>query len=186
MTRSSRPTPSGPRVKICGVTRVDDALAAVDLGAAAIGLVFWPGSPRRVGIDAARRIVEVLPPMIVPVGVFVNQGTDEIGDVVRQAGLGAVQLHGDETPAQALELRVPVIKSIGAFEGTPGSEALRWPSAITLLVDAADVVWRGGTGRKADWQAAADLAGRRRILLAGGISAENVGEALTVVRPWGI
>jgi phosphoribosylanthranilate isomerase len=170
-------------VKICGITRVGDALAAVRHGATAIGFIFWPKSPRFVDPYRARKIAAALPPFVTPVGVFVNQDVDYMNGVAALVGLGALQLHGDEAPALLPRLRRPVLKAVSTFDG-PSLEA--WPSQVMLLVDAADREQRGGTGRTADWTAAAEVARRRPMLLAGGLTPENVKAAIAQVRPHGI
>jgi phosphoribosylanthranilate isomerase len=170
-------------VKICGITRVEDAQVAVAYGASAIGFIFWPNSPRRVSRDQARAIVRALPPLVTPVGVFVNQPVDFINEVANDVGLGAVQLHGDETPELLDRIQRPVVKAMSRIE--PHAAAL-WPSHVLLLVDAHDPARRGGTGARADWAGAARLASDRPILLAGGIDPSNVVEAAVRVRPFGI
>ena len=170
-------------VKICGITRREDAEAAVEEGAAAIGFIFWSGSPRMIDVERARAIVMGLPPFVTPVGVFVNQKADDINRVADRARLAAVQLHGDETLEDALLIERPVIKAV-SVGGTEDLAA--WPTHVTLLVDAHDPIRRGGTGRTADWDAAARLAASRRIVLAGGLTPENVVDAVARVRPFGI
>jgi phosphoribosylanthranilate isomerase len=169
-------------VKVCGITRPEDALAAVAAGATAIGFIFWPGSPRQVTADQARRVTRELPAFVTSVGVFVNQPLEEIEAAVRTAGLSAVQLHGDEDRGFASRLSRPVIKAVSQRL----EEARDWPAAVTLLVDAHDPQRRGGTGQKADWTAAAGLARERRIVLAGGLTSENVSKAVQQVRPFGV
>ncbi len=169
-------------VKICGITRADDARLAVDLGAAAIGFVFWPGSPRFIAPARAREIVRRLPPFVSTVGVFVDQPLEHIRAVADSVGLSAVQLHGRETPAEASLAGVRVIKSVRADESTL-AEIDRWPESVMLLVDATDEAAHGGTGRCADWAIAARMAARRPLALAGGLSADNVVAALRAVRP---
>jgi len=170
-------------VKICGITRVEDAMAAVRHGATAIGFIFWPKSPRFVDPYRARKIAAVLPPFVTPVGVFVNQDVAYMNGVAALVGLGVLQLHGDESPALLPQLRRPVVKSISTFDG-PSLD--RWPAHVTLLVDAEDREKRGGTGKKADWAAAGDVARRRPVLLAGGVTPGNVRAAIAEVRPHGI
>jgi phosphoribosylanthranilate isomerase len=170
-------------VKICGITRGEDAQAAVDLGAAAIGFVFWPGSPRFIDPFRARVIAAALPPFVTAVGVFVNQSVEEVNGVSSLVPLGAVQLHGDEPPSFAAHVRRPVVKALFQFDA---AEVAAWPSRITLLADAHDPVRRGGTGVKADWSAAAALARSRRVILAGGLGPDNVADAIEAVRPFGI
>jgi len=170
-------------VKICGITRAEDAAVAVTHGASAIGFIFWAKSRRYVDPDQARAIVRTLPPFVTPVGVFVNEPADAINAVAAQVGLGAVQLHGDETPELLDALVSPVVKAVGRIDA---DTARRWPSRVRLLVDADERVQRGGTGIKADWAAAAVLARQRPIVLAGGITPENVGDAVLTVQPFGI
>jgi len=167
-------------VKICGITRLEDAEAAVKAGANALGFVFWPGSPRFVDPYRARAIVQTLPPFVTPVGLFVNQPRDFVCGVASLARLGAVQLHGDETPEFAASIAWPLIKALAV------DRAAAWPAATTLLLDAHDPVKRGGTGQTIDWPAAAAIAKTRKVLLAGGLTAENVAEAVARVRPFGI
>lgn len=170
-------------VKICGITREADVREAVALGASSIGFVFWPNSPRFIDPYRARRLSRMLPAFVTPVGVFVNQPATYVNAVSSLVGLGAVQLHGDETPAYADQIRRPIIRAVGAHAL---EEAGHWPEAVVLLVDAHDPVRRGGTGRTSDWPVAADLAVRRRVLLSGGLNAGNVGAGIAAVRPFGV
>jgi phosphoribosylanthranilate isomerase len=169
-------------VKICGITRLEDAEAAVAAGAGAIGFVFWPKSPRFIDPHRARQIAAALPPLVPTVGVFVNQPREYVNGVARLVRLGAVQLHGDETPAFAAALSNPVVKAIS----TGHADLESWPARVRLLLDVQDPVMRGGTGRTIDWVAAARLAEQREILLAGGLTPENVADAVARVRPFGI
>jgi phosphoribosylanthranilate isomerase len=169
-------------VKICGITRADDADAAVALGAQAIGFVFWPDSPRRVDPALAGKIAARLPASVMKVGVFVNQSAQHVNDVAKTAGLSAVQLHGDETPSDAAEIALPVIKALTLDAATLDV----WPADTMVLLDAHDPVRRGGTGRTIDWTAAARVASSRRTILAGGLTPENVADAVARVRPFGI
>ena len=171
-------------VKICGITRPEDAVHAVAHGAAAIGFVFWPDSPRFIDPYRARRIAALLPPFVATVGVFVNQPAEYIKMVASVVPLTTIQLHGEEPPAFAESLSRPVLKAISAVDGTVAAEM--WPSRVMLLVDAHDPVRRGGTGDTADWRLAARLARERHVLLAGGLTAENVASAVAAVRPFGI
>jgi phosphoribosylanthranilate isomerase len=171
-------------VKICGITRVEDAEAAVALGANALGFVFWPKSPRYVDPYRARAIVASLPPFVSAVGLFVNQPPSHIANVASLARLGAVQLHGDETPDDAAALGRPVVRALTLH--ATGQDLDRWPTRVTILLDAHDPERRGGTGRTIDWDLAASVARRRRILLAGGLNPDNVAAAVDRVRPFGI
>jgi phosphoribosylanthranilate isomerase len=170
-------------VKICGITREADAAAAVECGASAIGFIFWPNGSRYIDPERARAIVRTLPPFVTPVGVFVNEPADHMNAVADVVGLGALQLHGEETPELLHRLNRPVLKAVTR----PAEEtADLWPRHVMLLVDVHDPVHRGGTGARADWTRAATLAASRRTILAGGIRPENVVEAVTTVRPFGI
>jgi len=171
-------------VKICGITRPADASAAVEAGANALGFVFWPNSPRFVDPYAARAIVGKLPPFVVPVGVFVNQPVEYVRGVAALVGLGAVQLHGDEDPAYLAGIRYAVIKAVSV--GDRPDQLDQWSPRTMLLLDVRDPVARGGTGRTIDWTAAASIARRRRSLLAGGLTPDNVAEAIALVQPYGI
>ena len=172
------------RVKICGITRAQDARLAADLGAWAVGFVFWPRSPRFVPPGQARQIVRQLSPLVSAVGVFVDQPAGHVEEVARELGLSAVQLHGDESPAYARTLSTRVIKALPLGQG--GEPALTgWDDTLVLL-DACDPVRRGGTGRTIDWTAAARVARQRPVLLAGGLTPDSVTEAVQFVRPAGL
>lgn len=183
---------SGVRVKICGVTRVDDAVRAAYLGADAIGLNFWSGSKRCVDLATAREIVAAVPPLVMSVGVFVDQEADEVRRIASQVGLGAVQLHGSETVAVCAGYPVPVYK---AFRCAPrdDSAGLPWVDEIGaysgevagVLLDAA-AAGPGGTGRVCDWTLARKAASELPIVLAGGLTPDNVAEAIAAVRPWAV
>ena len=173
-------------VKICGITRMSDADAAVEAGAAALGFVFWPKSPRFVDPHRARAIAASLPPFVVPVGVFVNQPAAYVRAVAALVRLGAVQLHGDEDVSYAAGIPFPIIKSVAISQHAEASRIDMWPRSTTLLLDVHDPASRGGTGRTIDWPAAAPIAAKRRTLLAGGLTPDNVADAVARVRPFGI
>jgi phosphoribosylanthranilate isomerase len=169
-------------VKICGITRAEDAAAAVECGAGALGFVFWTGSPRCIDPYRARAIVATLPPLVTSVGVFVNQPGDYVTSVASLVRLGAVQLHGDETVGYAAGMATPVIKAVTVAD----PQCSDWPAHTLLLLDVHDPEKRGGTGRTVDWTAAAGIAAQRKMLLAGGLTPENVADAVARVRPFGI
>ena len=173
-------------VKICGITRLEDAEVAVALGAGAIGFVFWPKSPRYVDPERARAIVAALPPFIATVGVFVDQTARLVNGVAARVGLSTVQLHGDEPIEMLGEIERPVVKAMALRASTTAEEADAWPSRVRLLIDADDPDRRGGTGRTVDWKRAAAVAARRPVLLAGGLNAANVADAIRTVKPFGI
>lgn len=173
-------------VKICGITREEDALAAVELGASALGFIFWDRSPRFIDPHRARRIIAALPPFVIPVGVFVNQPATAINAAANVARVMAVQLHGDERPDDLLAMGRPALKAIAVGPGFTIEAVDAWPARTLILLDVHDPALRGGTGRTIDWQQAAAVARRRRVVLAGGMTPDNVGAALTSVRPFGI
>jgi phosphoribosylanthranilate isomerase len=170
--------------KVCGITRLGDALHAAQHGATAVGFVFWPDSPRYIAPERAARIVRELPSTVTAVGVFVNQAVDEIARVAALAGIGTIQLHGDEPPQYGTTLRWPVWRAMSLAAVNGSLEAL--PLDTTILLDAHDPVRRGGTGQPIDWAQAAEVARLRRVVLAGGLTPENVQQAIATVRPFGV
>jgi phosphoribosylanthranilate isomerase len=174
------------RVKICGITRADDARLAAELGAAAIGFVFWPRSPRYIDPAVAASIAASLPPLVTAVGVFVDQPIEEVVQTAQRARLSAVQLHGTESLAYAQRMLQPVIKSVAVGPGFVPESVDAYPPEVTILMDAHDPLRHGGTGRTIDWSAAAAVAARRPVFLSGGLHASNVAEAIARVRPYGI
>jgi phosphoribosylanthranilate isomerase len=171
------------RIKMCGFTRADDAREAAAAGVDAIGMVFWNGSPRCVTVDQASAIVASLPPFVTTVGVFVNEAVDTMKGICRDLGLGAVQLHGDEPPATWRGWPCPVLKSVAVGPGFDPAVWRAWPRGVVPLLDAADVIRRGGTGRTVDWSLAAAAARLRPLVLAGGLTPETVGAAIAAVCP---
>ena len=174
------------RVKICGVTRTADAVLAAELGAAAIGFIFWPQSRRYIAPERAAGIAAALPPHVVTVGVFVDQDVEHMRDVAAQVPLGAIQLHGDEPVDLAGALMQPVIKAVAVTDAFSPDTVDAIPAPVTVLLDAHDPVKRGGTGRSIDWSLAAAVAARRPVILSGGLNAANIREAIAVVRPYGV
>jgi phosphoribosylanthranilate isomerase len=172
-----------PRVKVCGICRPEDARLAIELGASAIGFIFWPSSPRYCDPAHAHSIVADLPIHITAVGVFVDQSVDEIVQVAERVPLGAVQLHGHEVAADFARVKQPIIKALAVTSEFQASDVDRLPEDVTVLLDAHDPVRRGGTGRTIDWAKAAAVAARRRTILSGGLNAGNVRDAIAQVRP---
>lgn len=183
MTNAAETT-RAPRVKICGIRRIEDARLAVELGADAIGFIFWRGSRRYVEPAIAGRIAEGLPPTVLRVGVFVDAPPSDVAAVAAVAGLGAVQLHGGERTADYAHLELPLIKAVAVPDGFDPASTDAEPPGVLVLLDAHDPIRRGGTGRTIDWTAAAAVAARRRTILSGGLTAGNVGEAVRAVRPY--
>ena len=171
-------------LKICGITRLVDAKVAIDAGATALGFVLWPHSPRFVSNRKVAEIVAALPPSVTTVGVFVNEPVDAIALTMERTGLTAVQLHGDESAAHAEKLHWPIFRSV-TLE-TADVIAAEWPAGVTLLLDAVDPDRRGGTGESVDWSRASALARRRPTVLAGGLTPDNVREAILTVHPHGV
>lgn len=174
------------RVKVCGITRQSDAALAVALGADALGFIFWPRSPRAITPATAREIHSLLPPLVTRVGVFVDASPDDVAAAVLEAGLDAVQLHGDESVEDYAGVGARVIRVASLTGDHSVAQAIAWPFAVTPLVDAVDHERRGGTGMVADWTRAARLATARPIILAGGLTAANVGAAIAAVHPWAV
>ena len=174
------------KIKICGITRLEDALLAADLGASAIGFVFWEKSPRYVEPAVATKIVRHLPADVATVGVFVNANVNEISRISSRVGLSAVQLHGDETATVYDGLPYRVIKAVNVYGDATEARVASVPEDRTVLLDTHDPILKGGTGCCVDWNIAALVAATRRIFLAGGLAPDNVAEAVRVVRPYGV
>ena len=175
-----------PRVKICGITRAIDAQLAVELGADAIGFVFWEPSPRAISPAAAAEIAIQLPRDVTRVGVFVDAAPGIVSEIAEQVGLDAAQLHGDEDVAAYADCRVALLKAIALNSQESLASAVALPPDVTLLIDAHAPIDRGGTGQLADWTEAARLAASRPVVLAGGLHAGNIVQAIGRVRPWGV
>jgi phosphoribosylanthranilate isomerase len=172
-------------VKICGITRAQDAELAAGLGASALGFVFWPGSPRFVSLEAATAIARNVPPSVLKVGVFVDQPAEEVARFMDEAGLDVAQLHGHESPAYCRDLNRRVFKSVST-SGNGSVPIESFAPDIVLLVDAHDPVRFGGTGTTVNWDAARAIAETRQTILAGGLHAANIKLALRSVRPYGV
>ncbi len=172
-------------IKICGVTRPGDAIAAADAGADAVGINLWPRSKRFADADAARAVAAAIPAGVLRVGVFVDAAPTVVKRAVDALSLDYVQLHGDE-PAEALDqLGGRAFKAV-RLSGPAVVEGIdRWPGRF-VLVDAYRPGDPGGTGETADWDLAAEAARRRPVWLAGGLTAANVREAIRAVRPYGV
>lgn len=173
------------RVKVCGITNPGDALAAVEAGAHALGFVFYPGSKRYVQPRDARSIIAELPPFVSTVGVFVNPGLEEIEEVVRESGVGTVQLHGDESPEFVSRVPLPVIKAIRVGAELDPRQVELYPVQAILFDKRADDMY-GGTGRSFDWTLLQGLETGKRIILSGGLTVDNVSEAIRTVRPYAV
>lgn len=170
----------GTAVKICGITRIDDAVVAAELGASYIGFVLWPDSPRAATLDTVRIVVPALPAHVTPVGVFVDPSVDAI-NAAADAGIRLAQVHA-AAANNFTGARVPIVRAVHlAGDGVE--------PAVTddlILLDAHDPQKHGGTGKTIDWPRAARVAATRRVILAGGLTPTNVAEAIRTVRPFAV
>ncbi|MFN8446257.1 MAG: phosphoribosylanthranilate isomerase [Caldilineaceae bacterium] len=196
-------------VKICGITTLEDAQVAIEAGADLLGFVFYPKSPRYIEVERAREIVKAIrnPQSAIRsssrfVGLFVNESVERIQTILTEAQLDYAQLHGDESPELLKQLGERAFRAIRPVDYEDGlaqakqfyrsgtaspSSAQPVEACPRLLVDAYDAKAYGGTGKKADWHAAAEIARHYpNLLLAGGLSVENIAEAIRTVRPWGV
>lgn len=174
------------RIKVCGITRREDALAAAEAGVDAIGLVFYPPSPRHVEPAKAAAIVAGLPPFVTTVGLFVNADSETIAGVVEQVGIDLIQFHGNECPDYCASHRRPWIRAVRMKDDLDlAQETERFDGGRGLLLDAYRPGVPGGTGETFDWgRIPAALA--PQIVLAGGLTPDNVSEAVARVRPWAV
>ncbi len=173
------------KIKVCGITNLDDALAAVELGVDALGFNFYKKSPRFIEPQRAAQIINQLPPFTVPVGIFVNEREERIREITSQACIQGIQLHGDETPEFCQRFGNRVIK---AFQ-VKDKESLKHMShyrVSSYLLDSYREGLRGGTGEIFDWHLAVVAKTFGRIILAGGLTADNVVEAVKLVQPYGV
>jgi len=176
------------KVKICGITNWADAKQAVDAGADFLGFNFYAKSPRYIAPAKARRIVRRLPKSVSAVGVFVNENEEKMVDTARAVGLTALQLHGDESPAEVARLRriLPVIKAIRAGKSFRPAQLAKFRRASAILLDGFDRRLRGGTGRTVDWRLARRANRYGRVFLAGGLTPENISEAIRAASPFAV
>lgn len=172
------------RVKICGITNLEDARLAADLGAHALGFIFYPKSPRAVAPDAARDIIRALPPFVLTVGVFVDEEAGVVRDLATTVGLDWVQVHGRESPAYCRALGHRVIKGLRVKGEEIFGELNEYKGAVqAFLLDAYKPGRPGGTGETFDWDLARRAGKYGPIILAGGLTAANVAEAIRIARP---
>lgn len=177
------------RVKICGMTNPQDAFVAVEAGVDALGFIFYRKSPRYIEPDAAKNIIQSLPVFVTPVGVFVNEEIGVVRSIMDHCGIHLAQLHGDETVDYCQSLSRPLMKALrlkdrgsllalAEFSGRGGVQS--------FVLDTFTEKEYGGTGLKGDWELAAEAARTATVLLAGGLTPDNVVEAITAVRPYGV
>src|SRR5215467_11459964 len=186
-------------VKICGMTNLEDALVAVDAGADAVGFVFYEKSPRYVTVERAREICEKLPSRVDKVGVFVNESPERVSEMADDAGLTALQLHGDEyknpepyANGGKLFFAIPILEILRDFRGGQGGfwGVPKLPAGSCVLLDSGSQGQRGGTGKTFAWgEAHGFIAGLKRsypVIIAGGLTSSNVAWAAQFLRPWGV
>ncbi|MEE9218188.1 MAG: phosphoribosylanthranilate isomerase [Acidobacteriota bacterium] len=170
------------RVKVCGITRQEDAALACELGADALGFNFAPESPRRIEPARAAKIIEGLAPLVTPVAVVVNPDPQELARWLRQSGARVVQFHGEETPQACRASGYPWYKAFRVGEGFDPGAVEAYPGAWCLLDTRLEGV-RGGTGRTFDWRLASEVGRRRRVILAGGLGPDNLAQAIECAAP---
>lgn len=174
------------RVKICGITSLEDALTAVDAGADALGFVFYAASPRNISPEQAGNIIRLLPPFIQTVGLFVNEDQTTVNTTADQCGLDVIQLHGEETSEYCTAIRRRVIKAFRVKDFTI-LDVLQQYKVAGFLLDAWHPAAHGGTGKTFNWEIAAEATKRgHRIILAGGLTPENIAESIRQVHPYGV
>ena len=170
-------------IKICGITNLDDALAVAEMGANALGFIFYPKSPRYISPEKAKEIIENIPREIMRVGVFVNHRADEIKEIVEFCGLNLVQLHGDESPEFCRQF--PASTLIKAFSPKTENDLqkLKDYPVKAILVDAHAPGLYGGTGKTSNWELALKIKGMHPLILSGGLNIDNIIEAIKTVHP---
>jgi phosphoribosylanthranilate isomerase len=175
------------RVKICGIRRAEDAAAAVEAGAGALGFNFWKGTPRYISPREAARIVPQIPGEVWAVGVFVDEAWERVREIAAETGISVLQFHGHESPEYWDELAsYQRIKAFRVGKDFQPDQLARYRSAAAYLLDASVANMMGGTGQTFDWTLAERAKAFGRIILAGGLRPQNVGEAVRRVRPWGL
>ncbi|HEX6649291.1 MAG TPA: phosphoribosylanthranilate isomerase [Pyrinomonadaceae bacterium] len=174
-------------IKICGITNVDDALAAIAAGADALGFNFYRPSPRYVTPQTAREIVAQLPSTVLTVGVFVNEESQSVTRIANEAGVTAFQLHGDESPTYCRELADRYVIKTLAVSRDFNVQTVKAYEVEAVMLDTRDNTLRGGTGRVFDWSIAAEVnKAVPKLFLAGGLSPENITEAIETVQPYAV
>ena len=178
-----------PKIKICGITNLIDALQAVDAGADALGFVFYNKSPRNVSLNVVKSIVVNVPPFVLPIGVFVNAEPEKVRKTMDECGLALAQIHGDESAEYCESLGRPVIRGIRLRDRHTLFAMAEYKGRARVrgfVLDAFSATAHGGTGKTANWNLAAEAAKSFSFLLAGGLTADNVQEAIRKVRPYGV
>jgi phosphoribosylanthranilate isomerase len=174
------------KIKICGITEREDALHALDCGADALGFVFYERSPRAITRQRAQAIIAALPPFVTAVGLFVNADPVTVREIADDCGLDLIQYHGDESPETVRRAPRRSIRALRVRENETLDDIDRYPAASGLLLDAWVAGAFGGTGVLCNWEIAAEIAKKRPVILAGGLTPENVAAAIQAVRPYGV
>ncbi len=177
------------RVKVCGITNLEDALVAALAGADALGFNFWPRSPRYIAPRAAADIIAQLPPLVTSVAVVVDEPPAQVARLARRSGVRAVQLHGQESPQDVAALAADgfaVLKAVRVGRDFRPQQLRSYVGVDAFLLDTEVKGRRGGTGKSFDWKKARAANRYGRVLLAGGLTVENVGEAVAQARPYGV
>jgi len=173
------------RIKICGITDTEDAFAAIACGADALGFIFYSKSPRSVKPDTARSIISSLPPLVTTVGVFVDEDKTTLENIVSYTGLDIVQLHGSESP-EYLNSSRKTIKAIRVKDLADLEVLNKYSAAAAFLLDTYSPESIGGTGHVFNWEIAVEAKKLGRIILAGGLTADNIEEAVKLVQPYAV
>lgn len=176
-----------PKLKVCGITLIEDAQVAIECGAEFLGFNFYRKSPRYISPEAARTIIEQLPSGVITVGIFVNEAQpQDVLEILKVSGVQLAQLHGDEDADYCAAVGAErVIKALRVGEGFDVRQVLSYP-AWAILLDAFDKNLYGGTGKTANWEVAREAAKLTRLFLAGGLSPENIAEAIQAVQPFAL
>jgi phosphoribosylanthranilate isomerase len=177
------------KIKVCGITNAEDAAMAIAAGADALGFIFYRNSPRYIEPTAAAHIIGTLPPLVTPVGVFVNEELKVVRDLMDSCGLALAQLHGDETASYCMELARPVLKAIRVKDRASFLALAEYKGRAGVrgfIVDTYAKEAYGGTGQVMDWSLAAEAAKTTTLILAGGLTPDNVSQAIRTVRPYGV
>ncbi len=173
------------RIKICGITDLNDALKAADLGADALGFNFYPKSPRLVSAQKAKEIIRKLPPFLVQVGIFVNESSEGVRKIADSTRIQAIQLQGDESPDFCSQFSQPVIKAI-RIKNQDSLKVIKNYQVSAFLLDSYSPGYYGGSGKAFDWSLAMEAKKYGRIVLAGGLNPDNIAEAIREVMPYGV
>ncbi len=173
------------KIKICGITNMEDAMLACELGADALGFIFYRKSKRYIDSEIARSVISSLPPFITAVGVFVNHSLDEIIAIKDKTAINMVQLHGDETPEFCSLVPLKVIKAIRVKDNLDEDRVAQYPAQAILFDTYSDAEF-GGTGKSFNWEILQNISNLGNIILSGGLSPENVAQAISTVKPYAV